>query len=308
MMAHSTGIPSGIFKTFFPKVKYVLTLQEGDPIEHIEKTAKKLGPLSWNLFTRGFTKADAITAISNYLSNWAKTLNKKVEPILVYNGANQKDLANEVDAKDVETIKQKIGKKEGDVFLVNTSRVVHQKGIDTVVRALPLLPKNIKFVAVGDGDKMDEYKALAQELGVADRVVFAGRVDRNQTPVYRKASDIFVATSRSEGLGSTFLSAMASGLPLITTGVGGIADYAFDGKTAYIVPVDDPAAIAKKVEQVLKEKDEAKTICSNARRLIEEEYNWDSVTKKMIEKVFDYVLLTQNSKYSTEEARRAPLG
>jgi glycosyltransferase involved in cell wall biosynthesis len=86
---------------------------------------------------------------------------------------------------------------------------------------------------------------------VSDRVIFTGRVDRNVVTLYRKASDIFVAASRTEGLGNAFVSALASRLPLITTGVGGIADYAKDGVTAWIVPAENPEKIAEKVLEII---------------------------------------------------------
>jgi glycosyltransferase involved in cell wall biosynthesis len=287
MMAHSTGVPVAIFKTIFPKVKYILTLQEGDPTEHIEHIAHKVPFISWFLFKRGFTKADKIQAISYYLANWAKKLNPNIVPILIKNGANPNDLKQNFTAEQVEEMKSKLGKKLGEIFLVNTSRVVHQKGIDTTIEALKFLPANIKFLVVGDGDKIDEYKKLAEALGVADRVIFTGRVDRSVVTLYRKASDIFVAASRTEGLGNAFVSALASRLPLVTTGVGGIADYAFDNKTAWIVPVEDPKAIADKVLEIINNPAKAHEISETARKMVEEDYDWDKIAVKMKTEVFN---------------------
>src|SRR6266404_9026387 len=68
MMAHSCGVPAALFKFFKPSVPYALTLQEGDPIEHIEKTMLPL----WPLFVRAFTSADKVQVISTYLGRWAK--------------------------------------------------------------------------------------------------------------------------------------------------------------------------------------------------------------------------------------------
>jgi glycosyltransferase involved in cell wall biosynthesis len=287
MMAHTSGVPSAIFKTFFPKVKYVLTLQEGDPIEHIEKIAHYGGPISWFLFKQGFTKADIIQSISYYLSDWANRLAPNVPKVLIKNGANPNDLKEKFTQDEVEEMKIKLGKKMGDIFLVNTSRVVHQKGIDTTIEALKFLPDNIKFLVVGDGDKIEEYKKLSENLGVSDRVIFTGRVDRNVVTLYRKASDIFVAASRTEGLGNAFVSALASRLPLITTGVGGIADYAKDGVTAWIVPAENPEKIAEKVLEIINNPEKVKLISENARKMVEEEYDWDKIAVKMKEEVFN---------------------
>jgi hypothetical protein len=69
MMAHTSGVPSAIFKTIFPKVRYILDPYKKETLlEHIEKIAHYGGPISWFLFKQGFTKADVIQSISYYLS------------------------------------------------------------------------------------------------------------------------------------------------------------------------------------------------------------------------------------------------
>ncbi len=286
MMAHSAGIPAAIFKLFSPRTPYVLTLQEGDPIEHIERVMRP----AWPLFKRAFTSADIVQSISNYLSGWARSMGYTGEIVLVKNGANPNDLKETFTQHQIDEMKKELGKKEGDIFLVNTSRLVHQKGFDTIIRALEHLPKNITFVAVGDGEDEAKLKDLARILNLKDRVIFTGRVDRSVVTLYRKASDIFVAPSRSEGLGNAFVSALASRLPLVTSGVGGIADYAVDGETAWIVPPDDPQAIAKKVKEIIMNPEKARLISENARKVVERDYDWDMIAKDMQTKVFGKVL------------------
>jgi UDP-glucose 4-epimerase len=282
MMAHSAGIPAAVFKLFSPKTPFVLTLQEGDPTEHIERVMRPV----WPLFKRVFTKATVVQSISNYLSAWATRMGYGGEVVLVKNGANPNDLKDAFSKEEVDAKKRELGKKESDVFLVNTSRLVHQKGFDTIIEALPHLPENVKLLAVGDGEDEGKLKDLAKRLGVKDRVIFTGRVDRSVVTLYRKASDICVAPSRSEGLGNAFVSALASRLPLVTSGVGGIADYAVDGETAWVVPPEDPEALARKIEEVLANPEKAKAISERARRMVEEEYDWDIIARKMETEVF----------------------
>lgn len=286
MMAHSAGIPAAIFKAFSPKTPYILTLQEGDPVEHIEKVMKP----AWPLFKRAFTSATVVQSISNYLSDWARKMGYAGEVVLIKNGANPNDLHQTFSQAEVDEIKNELGKKEDTIFLVNTSRLVHQKGFDTVIEALAHLPKNIKFVAVGDGEDEGKLKDLAKRLGVRDRVIFTGRVDRSVVTLYRKACDIFVAPSRSEGLGNAFISALASKLPLVTSGVGGIADYAVDGETAWIVPPDDPEALAAKIKEVIANPLKAREISERARAMIERDYDWDKIAQVMTSKVFTKVV------------------
>src|SRR3989339_702754 len=102
MMAHSAGVPAVIFKLSHPKIKYILTLQEGDPIDYIEKTMRPL----WPLFSRAFTKADKVQVISTFLANWAKKRgvpNDKIE--IIYDGANPRDLNESVSEQEVAELK-----------------------------------------------------------------------------------------------------------------------------------------------------------------------------------------------------------
>ncbi len=293
MMAHSAGVPAAIFKLFNPKVPYVLTLQEGDPPEHIEQTMRPL----WFFFTRAFTKADVIQSISTFLSDWARDRNFKGPIELIYNGANPRDIKGEFDEKEIEKLKKELGKREGDIFLVNTARLVSQKAFDITIRALKLLPENIKLVIVGGGSDDEMLKELTKELELTDRVIFVGKVDRSVVSNYRQASDIFVGPSRSEGLGNAFLSAMASRLPVVATQAGGIAEFLFDKKhnpdkepTGWVVDKDTPEQIAEAVKDILANPKKTKEITERAREMVLRKFNWDMVAKDMQEKVFDKVL------------------
>lgn len=283
MMTYMT-MPVVLARTLGVAVPYALTLQDGDPYEKVFGRMR-IKPFIW-LVDQGFRNARVIQSISNYLATWPALRDSKSPVELIRNGANPKDLKGNFDPAMVEAIKQKFGKQEGDVWLVNTSRLEHQKAQDIVIRALKLLPEHIKFVAVGGGQDEQMLKDLTKELHLEGRVFFAGQVTRDEVTAYRKASDIFVANSRSEGLGNAFLSALASRLPLITTGVGGIADYAKDGETAWVVPVDDPAALAQKVNEILANPQKAQDISERARAMVEREYDWDKIAVQMRERVF----------------------
>ena len=281
-------LPLAVARMLGVRIPYVLTLQDGDPYEKVFGRLRIVPFLP--LIDRGFMHAAVIQCISKYLSAWPGRRGSTAPVELVYNGGNPRDLKDAVSVQEIADIQVKLGKRPGDVFLVNTSRLVHQKGNDTTIRALPLLPNNIKLVLVGGGEDEHMLKSLAEELGVADRVVFTGQVDRDVVTLYRRACDIFVAPSRSEGLGNAFISALASRLPLVTTGVGGIADYAIDRETAWLVPVDDPQAIATKVKEVLANPQKAKEISDRARAMVERDYDWDTIAVQMRQKVFSKVI------------------
>jgi glycosyltransferase involved in cell wall biosynthesis len=291
MMAHGTGVPVSIFN-ILTGVPYALTLQEGDPPEHIERTMRPLFPL----FRRAFTHARVLQSISTFLGLWGKKMGYKGEIALIRNGANPESLYPTFDMQEVVALKKTLGKKEGEVYLVNTARLVSQKGFDTTIEALTLLPASIKLLVVGDGPERANLEALAQSLSLGERVIFTGQIDRSEVTKYRLAGDIFVGPSRSEGLGNAFLSAMACGLPVIATQEGGIADFLFDSEknkdvepTGFAVEKDNPEQIAAQVQYILSHKEEVAKITARARKMVEEEYDWDIVAQKMKAEVFDVI-------------------
>jgi len=284
MMAHSAGVPGVIFKMLNPKIKFVLTLQEGDPTDYIEK---KMKPLSF-LFTDAFIKADIVQPISKHLADWARRHHTKEYNIkLVHNGANPKDLNSNSNIDDLNKLKQKYNKQDNEIFLVNTARLVKQKGNDNTIRALAKLAKNIKLLLVGAGPEETMLRDLTKKLNLEDRVIFAGQVDRNEVSQYRQISDIFVGPSRSEGLGNAFLSAMASRLPVIATQEGGLSEFIFDQKTAWVVDKDSPEQIVRAVQDILANPDKVKTITTTARAMIEKNYDWNMIAKTMKDKIFN---------------------
>lgn len=293
MMAHSAGIPAALFKLFHPKVPYVLTLQEGDPPEHIERVMRPL----WPLFKRAFAKADVVQSISVFLGAWARKMGFSGPLEIIRNGANPRDLAPSVSEEELEQLKHELGKGPDDLFLVNTARLEHQKGWDTTVRALADLPDRVKLLVVGAGSEEEKLRALVQELGLTERVVFTGQVDRSKVTAYRLVSDIFVGPSRSEGLGNAFLSAMASRLPVVATQVGGLADFLFDAKrnpdrptTGWAVDPDAPEQIVQAVRDIMEHPEEVRRVTDTARDMVFKEYNWDVIAREMRARVFGRLL------------------
>ncbi len=290
MMAHSAGVPAAIFNLFHNEVPFVLTLQEGDPPQQIERTMRPL----WPLFSRAFTKASVVQAISSFLGDWARRRNFTGLLKIIHNGANPKDVNEQIDPVEVEAARKALNKQPGEVILMNTARIETQKAPDISVRALKFLPENVRLVLVGGGAEEESVKALAKELDVAHRVLLTGQVDRSQVTAYRKNADIFVCASRSEGLGLAFLSAMASRLPIIATQEGGLADFIFDAKrnpdkptTAWAVDKDQPEQIAQAVQEILADPEKTKRVTDEARAMILRSYNWDTIAKEMKEEVFE---------------------
>ncbi len=288
-------LPAVIVRAIGVKAPRILTLQDGDPYEKVFERAfvRPLAPL----LNYGFRTTALVQVISKYLATWPPRRGYKGTIELVHNGANPKDLKESVVQEDVDALKEKLGKKEGDVWLVNTARLVHQKGTDDTIRALLELPEHVSFLVVGGGPEEEMLKKLTEELNLGKRVIFTGSVDRNVVTTYRKAADIFVGPSRSEGLGNAFLSAMASRLPVVATQEGGLAEFIFDEKrnpdvptTAWAVDADDSKQIADAVKDILTNPEKVKRVGDAARDMVLKNYDWDLIATQMRERVFGPVV------------------
>ncbi len=290
MMAHSCAIPAGMFKKAFPDVQYVLTLQEGDPPEYIEKKMRIFG----RRFTDGFACTDALQAISTFLMQWGKRMGASGTTEVIPNAVDTSHFTQEYSTEELQSAKDELGKKPGDVFLVTTSRLVHKNGIDDVVWAMSELPSNVHFVVYGTGPDEEKLEDIASTLGVAGRVHMLGHIDHSIMPKYLKACDIFIRPSRSEGMGNSFVEAMAAGLPVIATQEGGIADFLFDAKrnpghltTGWAVDADTSEQIVEAVKDIIANPEQVQKVATQAKEMVLEKYDWNLIAQDMKTKIFD---------------------
>jgi glycosyltransferase involved in cell wall biosynthesis len=127
-------------------------------------------------------------------------------------------------------------------ILLAVSRLTPQKGIDTAIRALPSLPDDALLVVLGEGPDRARLERLARELGVERRVLLAGRLP--DVAAWLRRATVFVHPARWEGFGLAVLEAMLAGLPVVATSVSSLPELVADGETGFLVPPDDPRALA----------------------------------------------------------------
>jgi glycosyltransferase involved in cell wall biosynthesis len=127
---------------------------------------------------------------------------------------------------------------------------------------------------VGDGSLRGQLETMAK-----DNVLFVGTVSHEDLPKYMAISNIFVRPSISEGLGTAFLEAMAAGLPIVGTNVGGIPDFLKDSQTGLFCTTESKS-IAEKINLLLKDNDLRNRISENARKLVSEKYQWDNIAEE----------------------------
>ena len=165
-------------------------------------------------------------------------------------------------------------------------RLVRRKGFETVVRAMPEVPGTELVIAGGPaagrlrGDA--EYRRLsrlAAELGVAERVAFRGRVGRADMPALMRSADLVVSVPWYEPFGMVPLEAMACGVPVVASAVGGQADTVQDGVTGALVPPRDPAALSRILRDLLGREDLARYGAAAAEHA-RDRYAWPRIAQE----------------------------
>jgi glycosyltransferase involved in cell wall biosynthesis len=148
--------------------------------------------------------------------------------------------------------------RDGLPRLLAAGRLVRRKGIDTVIAALRELPEAELVIAGGPADGPVEsdpegarLRWVAQECGVSDRVLMPGKVIHDAMPALYRATDVVVCTPWYEPFGIVPLEAMACGVPVVATAVGGMKDTVEDGVTGTLIDEHDPAAVAAAVRPYL---------------------------------------------------------
>lgn len=282
MMANYAGFAALFFKYLYSKVPFILTLQEGDPIEHILKRVGLLKPL----FRKIFTKADYIQVISHYLSYFAREMGYTGKIEVISNGVDTTLFGKQKPEVELAQLRTTLEKKYFEKYLITTSRLVLKNAVGDVIKALPLLPEHVIFIIIGIGPEEEYLKKLAKDLSVSHRVRFLGFVPHAQLPGYLQISDIFIRPSRSEGFGNSFIEAMAAGLPVIATRVGGIVDFISSPEetehpTGLFCEVDKPATIAEQVQKILNNDPLRQEIIQSAKMMVMQKYDWNMIAHTM---------------------------
>lgn len=278
IMANQAGMAGALFKKSHPEIPFLLTLQEGDDLDSLAYNLRLLWPRMFGVFAL----PDQIQAISNYLANWAQKKMHATCPVTV--------IPNGVDLTKFQEKKENPEK-----IVITTSRLVKKNGVDILIKSLALLPSDVKLWIVGNGPEKVNLVGLADGLGLAARVSFLGQVASSAVGQYLGQATIFARPARSEGLGNSFLEAMAAGLPVVGTPVGGIPDFLEHQETGWLCETDNPDSLAKQIQFILEpeNQEQVQKIVSNARRLVQANYDWDKLAVRFSE-LFQQVLLNKN--------------
>jgi|Deesub1362B_J571_1020462.scaffolds.fasta_scaffold00320_28 N-acetyl-alpha-D-glucosaminyl L-malate synthase BshA len=196
-------------------------------------------------------QADAVVAVSRFLKEEAEKLGVEAEKVrVIYNG--------------VELPEWEEAEREMSILFVGS--LVKQKGIDTLLKAYRIVKERLpeaKLVIVGDGREREALENMSTRLKLKD-VFFEG--SRNRLGGYYSRSRVLALPSRSEGFGLVALEAMAYGLPVVATRVGGIPEVVTHGEAGMLVEKDDASALAEALIKVMADKALWQKLSQNARK------------------------------------------
>ncbi|NQW18523.1 MAG: GT4 family glycosyltransferase PelF [Chloroflexi bacterium] len=213
--------------------------------------------------------ADQITGVSEAVASHAGTLGANPASVQVIpNGVDTAVFSPAESVPEIPTV-------------LAVGRLVPNKGMDTLVKSVPEVLSKVpeaRFVIAGDGPMNSSLRKLATSLGVEDSVEFLGH--RSDVPDLLRAASVFTRPSTLEGMPLTVLEAMATGLPVVATPVGGTPELITDGQNGYLTPVGDSQTLARAIVDILSDRERAAAMGQRNLTKVRDEYTWERVVDR----------------------------
>jgi len=185
-----------------------------------------------------------------------------------------------------EEVKRRYGIKPNERIVLFIGRLVPQKGVDTLIKAVPLIiqrHRDIKILIAGDGWSRTYLEELAKSMGLGDHVRFLGFISDWELADLMVAADVLVIPSVYEPFGIVALEGMAAGTPVVATNIGGLSEIIEHDRTGVLVYPRNPESIAWGVNRVLSDRKYADWLVRNARKKVLEAYSWEEIAKRTVE-------------------------
>jgi glycosyltransferase involved in cell wall biosynthesis len=287
------AVPRGFGKTLIATVhstwKGEAEAIRSEPYSRLNANEKFL--VSFNWFLRIFEermlkRAKRIIAVSDFtrreLHEYYEDYDAKVR--VVHNGVDTDKFKPAVDKRKV---KRELGFNPDDITILSVGRLYARKGLFTLIESMPPVVKrfrNAKFVISGKGqsDEMNKLIAHATRLGVRDNIVFTGYFPDAKLPRLYQAADVFAFSTFYEHHPFAILESLSTGLPVVTTNVGGIPETITDGKNGFLCQPFNPAEFSDRILYFLEHPAEAAEMGFQARKTIETQFDWRIIVQKVI--------------------------
>jgi phosphatidylinositol alpha-1,6-mannosyltransferase len=266
---------------------YLIYVNGGDLLRERRKASN---PLKRMISRRIFARSSGVVATSSWVAQLCTDVMREVgvrNPPKVAAIGLGTDPSQFSANRDSGVLRERWGVGSSPVMLT-VARLVPHKGQDVGIRVLAELHRefpDLHYVLVGDGHYEADLRKLARELGVADRVMFAGNLSDSELPEAYATSTVYLGLSRidreinAEGFGISFLEAAASGVPSVAGDSGGVSSAVLDQETGFLVSPADVHAAAEKVRLLLTDSALRKKMGTAGRAAVERHFNWDRVAR-----------------------------
>jgi len=252
-----------------------------------ENTQKKIEKNFLFFFKWLFFRADCMIVLSSQFKQKLRLWGYKKE-IFVETTVVDSDLIKDIDEK---YIQKKFGRIGSDINLLFFARVERSKGIYEAINAYKILKKKypkLTFTVAGDGFELDKVKSYVR-INKISGVTFLGFITGHKKIEAYKSAHIYIFPSYSEGMPTSVLEAMASGLPVVTRSVGGIVDFFQMGINGFMTDTKDPIVFAEFIERLLNDKSLAQQIALNNFSYAKENF-MDLKVVARLENIYNQVL------------------
>ncbi len=175
--------------------------------------------------------------------------------------------------------------KSTDIVIGMACRIVHQKGIDILLRSLPnILTKynNIKVIILGEGDKEEEYIKLSKSLFINDSIQWIGYVNQKELPKYFSNMDIFIMPSRFEGFGLSAIEAMSYNIPIIASNVDALKEIIIDKESGLLFENENHEELSTKILSLIDNEELRKDMGKKGRERVLRNFSLEIFEKKTI--------------------------
>jgi glycosyltransferase involved in cell wall biosynthesis len=226
-------------------------------------------PVTSRLSAWTLARADRIVAVNNEAKRDLERIGASSTKIRVITpGIDSKRFAPDATNKGRSDVLQ----------LLAVGQLVERKGIDLVLRALAQVihrRQNLRLTILGDGPQKQRLGQLIRDLALGGVVDLVGRVPNSEVHTYYQRAHVFVNMSRSEGFSVVCLEAMASGLAIVASRVGGFVEAIRDGVNGFLVDVGDYEALAQRLSAIADNREAIVSAGAAARRDAEIKFDWD---------------------------------
>jgi glycogen synthase len=289
------AIPLGLFAARRARVPFIVSLHSSWQFTYIAsgvypRSRQFLGSL---IEKEGLRTADAVVVLTTrmaeiLLSNGQRQTN---EIFVIPDGVGLHQTVRTPEPKAVAIFNEKYG-ISGGPLVVFVGRLSQQKGVAYLIRAFAKLCRNVKtakLIIAGDGPYRAKLQTDAMREGIADRTVFTGFLHHDDVPLLMASATVLVVPSVYEEFGSVLLEAMAMGLPIIASRVGGICSIIRHNENGLLVSPKSPSEIADSIHLLLSDRSLALQLAGRAAKDAQA-YEFPIIAKRMVETVYEPLL------------------